>query len=152
MSTKHIAVTISNNLLHCSLQYSYYCNLSMHRDKSHLPRIIYLPHISICMYVNIYVNTDINNCIYIYKYNYLRMRPAPRGFCPRLFIGARSRVYLPVDHRGALIGVARYLRVFVSVHTPPSSANETREGALSGLSEIAGGRGLPRSSALMRLF
>ena len=32
------------------------------------------------------------------------------------------------------------------------SANETREGALSGLSEIAGGRGLPRSSALMRLF
>ena len=47
------------------------------------------------------------------------MRPAPRGFCPRLFIGARLRVYLPVDHGGAPIGVARYLRVFVSVHTLP---------------------------------
>ena len=47
------------------------------------------------------------------------MRPAPRGFYPRLFIGARLRVYLPVDHGGALIGGACYLRVFVSVHTPP---------------------------------
>ena len=47
------------------------------------------------------------------------MRPAPRGFCPRLFIRARLRVYLPVDHGGALIGDARYLRVFVSVHTLP---------------------------------
>ena len=45
------------------------------------------------------------------------MRPAPRGFCPRLFIGARLRVYLPVDHGGAPIGVARYLRVFISIHT-----------------------------------
>ena len=50
------------------------------------------------------------------------MRPAPRGFCPRLLIGARSRVYLPVDHGGALIGVARYLRVFVSVHTATALA------------------------------
>ena len=47
------------------------------------------------------------------------MRPAPWGFCLRLLIGARSRVYLPVDHGGAPIGVARYLRVFVSVHTLP---------------------------------
>ena len=47
------------------------------------------------------------------------MRPAPRGFCLRLLIGARSRVYLPVDHGGALIGVVRYLRAFVSVHTLP---------------------------------
>ena len=30
------------------------------------------------------------------------------------------------------------------------SANESREGALSGLPQIAGGRGVPRSSALMR--
>ena len=49
------------------------------------------------------------------------MRSAPRGFCPRLFIGARSRVYLPVDHGGAPIGVARYLRVFISIHTTTAS-------------------------------
>ena len=48
------------------------------------------------------------------------MRPAPRGFCPRLFIGARLRVYLPVDHGGAPIGVARYLRVFISIHACPT--------------------------------
>ena len=49
------------------------------------------------------------------------MRPAPRGFYPRLFIGARLRVYLPVDHGGAPIGVARYLRVFTSIHTIQTS-------------------------------
>ena len=47
------------------------------------------------------------------------MRPAPRGFCPRLFIRARLRVYLPVDHGGAPIGVARSLRVFTSIRTLP---------------------------------
>ena len=45
------------------------------------------------------------------------MRPAPRGFCLRLLIGARSRVYLPVDHGGALIGVPVPARLFV--HTLP---------------------------------
>ena len=69
------------------------------------------------------------------------MRPAPRGFCLRLLIGARSRVYLPVDHGGALIGVARYLRVFVSVHTasaalplrpPPLATSSSSLGAGSG--------------------
>ena len=50
------------------------------------------------------------------------MRPASRGFGPCLFIRVRLRVYLPVDHRGALIGDARYLRVFVSIHTPPPQA------------------------------
>ena len=32
------------------------------------------------------------------------------------------------------------------------SANGIQEGALSGLSQIAGGRGVPRASALMRPF
>ena len=47
------------------------------------------------------------------------MRPASRGFGPRLFIRVRLRVDLPVDHGGALIGDARYLRVFISTHTLP---------------------------------
>ena len=34
------------------------------------------------------------------------MRPASRGFGPRLFIRVRLRVYLPVDNGGALIGVS----------------------------------------------
>ena len=45
------------------------------------------------------------------------MRPAPRGFCPRLLVGARLRVYLPVDRGGALIGGARFCAPFV--HTLP---------------------------------
>ena len=47
------------------------------------------------------------------------MRPASRGFGPRLFIRVRLRVYLPVDNGGALIGGARHLRVFISIHTLP---------------------------------
>ena len=47
------------------------------------------------------------------------MRPASRDFGPCLFIRVRLRVYLPVDHGGAPIGVARYLRVFVSIYTLP---------------------------------
>ena len=34
------------------------------------------------------------------------MRPASRGFDPRLFIRVRLRVYLPVDIGGALIGAS----------------------------------------------
>ena len=48
------------------------------------------------------------------------MRSAPRGFCLRLLIGARSRVYLPVDHGGALIGGARSCAPFRS-HSPPQA-------------------------------
>ena len=45
------------------------------------------------------------------------MRPASRGFDPRLFIRARLRVYLPVDIGGALIGDIRHPRVFILIHT-----------------------------------
>ena len=47
------------------------------------------------------------------------MRPASRGFDPRLFIRARLRVYLPVDIGGALIGGIRHPRVFILIHTLP---------------------------------
>ena len=47
------------------------------------------------------------------------MRPASRGFGPRLLIRALLRMYLPVDNRGALIGGTRHLRVFISIHTTP---------------------------------
>ena len=45
------------------------------------------------------------------------MRPASRGFGPRLFIRVRLRVYLPVDIGGALIGGIRHPRVFILIHT-----------------------------------
>ena len=47
------------------------------------------------------------------------MRPASRGFGPRLFIRVRLRVYLPVDIGGALIGGVRHLRVFILIRTLP---------------------------------
>ena len=47
------------------------------------------------------------------------MRPASRGFGPRLFIRVHLRVYLPVDIRGALIGGICHLRVFILIHTLP---------------------------------
>ena len=47
------------------------------------------------------------------------MRPASRGFDPRLFIRVRLRVYLPVDNGGALIWGVRHLRVFISIRTLP---------------------------------
>ena len=57
----------------------------------------------------------------------MRMKPASRGvsrgFGPRLSIRVRLRVYLPVDHGRALIGDARYLRVFVSIHNLPLKQN-----------------------------
>ena len=48
------------------------------------------------------------------------MRPAPQGFCLRLLVGALSRVYLPVDRGGALIGGARFCAPFRS-HSPPQA-------------------------------
>ena len=47
------------------------------------------------------------------------MRPASRGFDPRLFIRVCLRVYLPVDIGGALIVGIRHPRVFILIHTLP---------------------------------
>ena len=54
------------------------------------------------------------------------MRPASRGFDPRLFIRVRLRVYLPVDNGGALIGVSAICASSFQFTLPPSSKSTLR--------------------------
>ena len=68
------------------------------------------------------------------------MRSAPRGFCLRLLVGARSRVYLPVDRGGALIGGARFCAPFRSHSACSLGARGRKKNARAQGPAYAGGQ------------